>query len=168
MAFLDKNGIIYLWTKITGKLLTKVDKETGKGLSETNYTQVEKTKLTGIATAAQVNAIESVKVNGTAQAIASKAVNITVPTTVSQLTDAGNYALKADIAGMYKYKGSITDVSKLPTSGQVKGDVYNIQSASIYGAAGANVAWDGSMWDTLGEIFQIDIITNLEIDAICQ
>lgn len=77
------------------------------------------------------------------------------------------YAKKADIVGMYKYKGSVADASKLPTTGQTTGDVYNIVAPSIYGAAGANVAWDGSKWDSLGEIFTITSITNAQIDTIC-
>lgn len=81
--------------------------------------------------------------------------------------NAGTYALKADIVGMYKYKGSVADASKLPTTGQTTGDVYNIVAPSIYGAAGANVAWDGSKWDSLGEIFTITSITNAQIDTIC-
>ena len=36
---------------------------------------------------AQANVIESIKVNGTAQAISSKSVNITVPTKVGDLTN---------------------------------------------------------------------------------
>ena len=44
----------------------KVDKETGKGLSTNDYTDSEKTKLGGIAAGAQVNVIETIKVNGTA------------------------------------------------------------------------------------------------------
>lgn len=80
---------------------------------------------------------------------------------------ASTYALKSDIVGMYKYKGSVADASKLPTTGQTTGDVYNIVAPSIYGAAGANVAWDGSKWDSLGEIFTITSITNAQIDTIC-
>lgn len=78
-----------------------------------------------------------------------------------------SYALKSDMTGVYKYKGSVANASGLPTSGQVKGDVYNIASASAYGAAGANVAWDGEKWDSLGEIFTITAITNTQIDTIC-
>lgn len=55
---------------------TKVDKEAGKGLSTNDYTTTEKDKLSGIASGAQVNVIESVKVNGTALAVSSKAVNV--------------------------------------------------------------------------------------------
>lgn len=81
--------------------------------------------------------------------------------------DASTYALKSDITGMYKYKGSVADATKLPTTGQTTGDVYNIETASAYGGAGMNVAWDGSKWDPLGEIFTITSITNAEIDTIC-
>lgn len=77
------------------------------------------------------------------------------------------YALKSDITGVYKYKGSVASASALPTSGQTKGDVYNIEAASSYGGAGMNVAWDGSKWDSLGEIFSVTTITNAQIDTIC-
>ena len=58
----------------------KVDKVSGKGLSTNDYTTTEKNKLSGISSGAQVNVIETVKVNGTALTPSSKAVNITVPT----------------------------------------------------------------------------------------
>lgn len=57
-----------------------VYKETGKGLSTNDYTTEEKNKLGGIATGAQVNVIEAVKVNGVALDITDKAVDVTVPT----------------------------------------------------------------------------------------
>lgn len=77
------------------------------------------------------------------------------------------YAKKSDITNMYVYKGSVADVSKLPTTGQQVGWVYNIESASVYGGAGMNVAWNGTAWDPLGEIFTITAITNAELDKIC-
>ena len=46
---------------------------------------------------AQANVIETVKVNGTALTPSNKAVNVTVPTTVAQLTDSSSYAKKTDI-----------------------------------------------------------------------
>jgi len=78
---------------------------------------------------------------------------------------ASTYALKTDIAGMYNYKGSVASASALPASPDT-GDVYNIETSSIYGGPGANVAWNGTAWDSLGEIFSIDAITNAEIDTI--
>lgn len=46
---------------------------------------------------AQANVIETVKVNGTALTPSNKAVNVTVPTTVAQLTDSSSYAKKTDL-----------------------------------------------------------------------
>lgn len=77
------------------------------------------------------------------------------------------YAKKSEITNMYKYCGSVTGTDKLPTTGQRVGDVYNIEAASEYGGAGMNVAWNGTAWDPLGEIFTITAITNAQIDAIC-
>lgn len=82
-------------------------------------------------------------------------------------TDSDNkYALKTDLTGVYKYKGSVANAASLPSSGQTTGDVYNIEAASAYGGAGMNVAWNGTAWDPLGEIFSIDAISNTEIDTI--
>lgn len=77
------------------------------------------------------------------------------------------YAKKSDITNMYVYKGSVADASKLPTTGQQVGWVYNIETASVYGGAGMNVAWNGTAWNPLGEIFTITAITNEELDEIC-
>lgn len=77
------------------------------------------------------------------------------------------YATKSEITNMYKYCGSVASSDKLPITGQRVGDVYNIEAASKYGGAGMNVAWNGTAWDPLGEIFTITAITNAQIDAIC-
>ena len=79
---------------------------------------------------------------------------------LSAFGDASTYALKSDITSMYRYKGSVATVAALPSSGNTTGDVYNVE------ASGANYAWDGTAWDSLGEIFQITPITNAEIDTI--
>ncbi len=65
--------------------------------TDNNYTTSEKSKLGGIAAGAQVNVIESVKVNGTAQTVSSKAVNITVPTKTSQITNDSGFITAADV-----------------------------------------------------------------------
>lgn len=77
------------------------------------------------------------------------------------------YAKKSDITGIYKYKGSVASEALLPSGSQSVGDVYNIETASQYGAAGANVAWNGTAWDSLGEIFTVTAMSNSEIDDIC-
>lgn len=80
---------------------------------------------------------------------------------------ASSYALKTDLAGLYKYKGSITSAS-LPTANQIVGDTYNLTDASEYGPAGTNVAWTGEAWDALGGLFVINSLSNDDIDTICK
>ena len=58
----------------------------------------DKSKLNGIATNAQVNVIETIKVNNTALTPSSKAVNITVPTKVSSLTNDSKYQTDTQVA----------------------------------------------------------------------
>ena len=78
---------VYSKTEVDSIANGKVDKVTGKGLSTNDYTTTEKNKLSGIASGAQVNVIETVKVNGTALSVSNKAVDVTVPTKVSDLTN---------------------------------------------------------------------------------
>lgn len=80
---------------------------------------------------------------------------------------ASSYALKTDLTGLYKYKGSITSAS-LPTVNQIVGDTYNLTDASEYGQAGTNVAWTGEAWDALGGLFVINSLSNDDIDTICK
>ena len=108
---------------------------------------------------AQANVIESVKVNGTAQTVTGKSVDITVPTTVASLSDAGSYALKSDLTNVYKYQGSVAAAADLPAAATA-GDVYNVT------ADGMNYAWTGTEWDALGAAFSIASITNAEIDVL--
>lgn len=79
----------------TRKLSALMPKSGSKVLVTNDYTTTDKNKLAGIAASAQVNTIESIKVNGTAQQISSKAVNITVPTKTSQLTNNSNFITTA-------------------------------------------------------------------------
>ena len=78
----DKSALTELKTTVdsnTAAIDNKVDKVNGKGLSSNDYTDAEKNKLNGIAEGAQVNVIETVKVNGTALTPVNKAVDINVP-----------------------------------------------------------------------------------------
>ena len=64
--------------------------------TDNNYDNAAVSKLSGIATGAQVNVIETVKVNGTALTPdANKAVDVTVPTKTSDLTNDSNFAVDA-------------------------------------------------------------------------
>lgn len=108
---------------------------------------------------AEANVITAIQVNGSSVAPSNKTVNITVPTTVAGLTDAGEYAKKSDLTNVYKYKGSVASASALPASGNTSGDVYNVEDTDM------NYAWNGTKWDPLGELFSIESLTNEEIDA---
>lgn len=88
----------YTQSAVDTELDKKVDKVTGKGLSTNDYTTAEKTKLTGIATGAEVNKIDAVKVNGTALGITDKAVNI----------DLSNYATKSTTLAGYGITNAYT------------------------------------------------------------
>lgn len=99
------------------------------------FTTEQQTKLAGIAAGAQVNVIETVKVNGTAQDVTSKAVDITVPTKVSELeNDEGyissyvdtTYELSASKSSTNNnvdiiLQGTNSDGDELPTKVRVKG-----------------------------------------------
>lgn len=83
-----------LLTKLNGAassedLEDKVDKVDGKGLSANDYTDTEKEKLEAVESGAQVNVLETVKVNGTALTATDKGVNI----------DLSDYATNDDVDG---------------------------------------------------------------------
>ena len=129
---------------IAAKEATKVDKVEGKGLSEADYTNTEKTKLQGVAEGAQVNVLEAVKVNGEALEITEKGVNI----------DLSEYAKSADYTTALLYKGTVATYAELPADGQKVGDMYNVTAAdpSHDLNAGENVAWNGTSGDNLGGV----------------
>lgn len=78
ISAIDLSG--YYTSRETDELLdTKVDVVEGKQLSTEDYTTAEKTKLSGIEAGAEVNIIETVKVNGEALSPdGSKAVNVDI------------------------------------------------------------------------------------------
>lgn len=86
--YLDYDGLLYFWAKIKAAFVAK---ETGKGLSTNDYTTAEKNKLSGIVAGAQVNVIETVQKNGVALTVTDKTVNVTVPTTTSELTNNSDF-----------------------------------------------------------------------------
>lgn len=131
-------------------------------------------KLEGIAAGAQVNVIESVKVNGEAVAVSDKAVNIDLSAyaKTAALADYATkasldaYAKKEDLTTVMNYKGSVANFEALPAENLTVGDVYNVEAAHGEYAAGTNYAWDGKKWDALGGTFVIDSIANGDIDAL--
>lgn len=86
--FINQSGLQHYSSLVKN---TFVAKEECKGLSTNDFDNVAKAKLEGIAENAQVNVIETVKVNGTALVADGKAVNVTVPTKTSEITNDSGY-----------------------------------------------------------------------------
>ena len=159
-----------------------VAKETGKGLSANDFTDTLKTKLDGVAAGAEVNTIETIRVNGTASAPSNKVVDITVPTKVSQITNDSGFQTAAEVtASIATAVADITSfdyqtVDTLPATG-VKGTVYLIPAT---GGSGQNVKeeyiWIGTGYEMLGTTemdltgywneTNLQLATNADIDAI--
>lgn len=149
--------------------------------TDNNYTTAEKNKLSGIAAGAQVNKIESIKVNGTTQTITSKAVDIAVPTNNNQLTNGAGYqtasevqtAINSAISGITGIDFQV--VASLPATG-TKGVIYLISNSGT----GTNIydeyIWVTNRFEKIGTT-EIDLsnyynttnllaLTNQEIDTI--
>lgn len=140
----------------------KVDVVSGKGLSTNDYTSEEKQKLSGIASGAQVNVIESVKVNGTKLTPSSKAVDVTVPTKVSQLTNDNGFQTQSQVQLLINSAvGNITSiryekVTSLPAAGS-NGVIYLVAHSH-----GTQDIYDEYIW--LSETKTYEKIGNTDID----
>lgn len=163
-------------------LENKVDKVDGKGLSANDFSNVAKAKLDGVAEGAQVNVLESVKVNGAALAVTAKGVDITVPTKVSQITNDSGYqtaaqvtsAISTAVADIPSFEYELVD--SLPEAG-VKGTIYLIP---VTGGSGQNIKeeyiWIGDKYEMLGTTemdlsgywskAEFEAATTADIDAI--
>ena len=73
-------------------------------MSTNDFTNTDKTKLNSIESGAQVNKLESVKVNGSTQTITNKSVDISVPTKTSDLQNNSGFITKDvnDLTNYYK------------------------------------------------------------------
>ena len=121
MKFLDLNGVSILWRRIKETFARKGETVSDISRDDTTFTvtradgttfeftqkdttydvattaisglmsAIDKSKLNSIESSAQENIIESVSVNGTAQPISNKGIDITVPTAISDLADDVGY-----------------------------------------------------------------------------
>lgn len=95
MKILTTTNLTRIWNTIKTKFATKeevsdkVDKVEGKGLSANDYTDTEKEKLGAVESGAQVNVLETIKVNGSALTATDKGVDI----------DLSDYATTDDVDG---------------------------------------------------------------------
>ena len=120
-----------LISKIKSALGGKVDVVSGKGLSTNDYTSAEKQKLSGIASGAQVNVIESVKVNGTKLTPSSKAVDISVPTKTSQLTNDSGYQSATSVESIITAKGYQTQSQVQSLINSAVGNITSIRYEKV-------------------------------------
>ena len=108
-------------------------------------------RAASLAQAAQAAAVEYA--NGE---LAKKADSGDVPTKLSQLSDDVGYAKKADIASVYRAKGTVASLAELTALTPSTGDTYNVTAEIVSdkidtGKAlrGDNIAWNGTSWDNL-------------------
>ena len=97
-----------LQTEITSTNKLSADLVDDSSATHKFVTSSDKTKLTGIETGAEVNKIDSIKVNNSTQTITNKAVNITVPTKTSDLTNDSGYTTNTGTVTSIATSGAIT------------------------------------------------------------
>lgn len=121
-----------------------------------------------ITAGGEPNKIDAVKVNGVAQEITEKAVNITVPTKTSELDNDSKYQtedqVNAKISSVYKPGGSVT-FANLPTAAEeVLGMVYNVTDAFITtadfveGAGGKHPAGTNVVVVSVDDAYKYDVL----------
>ena len=166
---------------VNSALGNKVDKVSGKGLSTNDFTSALKDKLDGIAAGANKTTVDTSLSATSTNPVQNKAVNSALGNKVDKVSGKGlstndfttaeknklaafssasDYALKSDVTGLYRPKGSVATYDDLPTLTENEaGWVYDVLSD------GMNWLWTGEKWDNLGAIFTIDLITNEDILA---
>lgn len=155
-----------------------VQKVSGKDLSTNDYSDLDKQKLDGIESNSQKNIIELIKKNGSNLSIDSnKAVDIIVPTKLSQLTNDKTYKTEGEIRTLIQDVGRLKKevVAELPTIGDADSNtMYLVESEGGVGFA-EYIVINGA-WEKLGDTGSIDftqyvkhsditIITEAQIDA---
>lgn len=127
--------IVAIWTAIHDLQDTKVDKISGKGLSENDYTTAEKAKLAGIETGAQVN-----------------------PRNVSELTNDAGYQTASQVASATAGK-----VDKVSGKGLSTEDYSTAEKTKLSGIAdGADMTKD--VYDTTNN-GNCDMADDVVLDA---
>lgn len=135
-----------------------------------NATEVaKKANADDVYTKVEVNT----KVTDLTDKIDLKANSADVYTKTAIDTTLGNYYLKTETYSQsqvdakisaastkaYKIRGSVDTFDKLPQTGQVEGDVYNVLAAFSIDSkpypAGTNVVWAEGKWDPLGGIVDL-------------
>ena len=168
--FLDENGLLYFWQKIKTIFAKQAD-----------LTTLENTVSGLIAEGGEPNVIETIEVNGSAQTVSNKTVNISVPTNNNQLTNGAGYqtsaqvssAINSAIANVTQFDFQI--VQSLPASG-VKGTIYLVSNSGTGNNGYDEYIYLTNKWEKIGTT-DVDLsgyvqssdlvaVTNSEIDTI--
>lgn len=76
--------------------------------------------------------------------------------------------MEAKLNSPVRYRGTVATADLLPLNPDI-GDMYNIESKSVYGEAGMNVAWNGVVWDTMGAPIDMSLyFTKEEAETVIQ
>lgn len=107
-----------------------------------------------IAEGGEPNVIEVVQKNGTALPVSNKTVNVTVPTTVAELSDSSDYALAADVP-------TDAEIEAL-ADGRISDSISSSSTSSI--ASKQYVTDNGGKIDTIKVNGTTQTITNKTVD----
>ena len=127
--YIGSEGPYYTKAQTDALLNGKVSVVEGKGLSTNDFTDALKTKLDNIEANAQVNKIETIKVNGNSQAIENKAVNIAVPIKTSDINNDSGYITK-DVNNLTNYYTKTEDNTLLGGKEDKSNKVTSLSSSS--------------------------------------
>lgn len=76
--------------------------------------------------------------------------------------------MEAKLNSPVRYRGTVATADLLPLNPDI-GDMYNIESKSVYGEAGMNVAYNGVVWDTMGAPIDMSLyLTKEEAETVIQ
>lgn len=154
MCFELIGGISDGWgTPTAYYITTKSNLDSHTQDSTIHMTSAEKNKLAGIASGAQVNVINSIKVNGITMAPSGKTIDITVPTKNSELTNDSGFITGSDIP---EGAAASTTVPKAAGTAAVgtelafaRGDHVHPAQTSISGNAGSATKLESARTITL-------------------
>lgn len=130
--------------------------------------------------------IDVIKVNGTAQTITNKEVDLTVPTKVSDITNDSNFQtdtqvdakIASAVASVVTLKGSVATYTDLPSTGQKHGDLYDVLDTGrnyVWLVENGTGRWDdyagtidmSAYWtSTPGQTNTLEAMTVAEVNAI--
>ena len=166
---LDETGLNTLLTSLVtagdGRWVKKADLTKASATADGLMSKEDFSKLAGIEAGAEENVIETVKVNGTALTPdANKAVDVTVPTKVSDIQNDSNFqtdtevasAIAEAIAGVTQFDYEV--VASLPATG-VKGKIYLVANTGT----GENI-YDEYIWIVQNDVGHFELLGTTQLD----